>query len=186
MSVQDFEALPQRVFLDSCTLQTLRDYADFIWGGEPIASGDRIHDVADGLANVEALRLIFDINERALFEWILSEASLVEARDKRDPGHLQWALDVLDHTIVCLEQSGGSSPESQAMAVAVMGDRFGYLSSKDRVLIRDAVLLQCDAFLTMESRLPRNAAHLQRELGLRVLRPIEHWKLLERWAGLYK
>ncbi|MBE0418254.1 MAG: hypothetical protein IBX63_10860 [Coriobacteriia bacterium] len=186
MSVEDFEALPQRVFLDSCTLQTLRDYGYFIWEGELIAADDQIHAIPDGLANVEALRSIFDINERAPFEWILSEGSLDEAFDKRDPGHLQWAYDVLDHTLACLEESGGPTVQAESLAQVVMSTRFEYLSAKDRRLIHDAVRLGCDAFLTMERRLPRNSEHLERELGLRVLRPCEHWALLQPWASLYK
>jgi hypothetical protein len=31
-----FETLPRRIFLDSCTAQTLRDYGGFIYEGEPI------------------------------------------------------------------------------------------------------------------------------------------------------
>jgi hypothetical protein len=60
--------LPRRIFLDSCTAQTLRDYGGYINEGEPIDASDRIHRVTDGIANIEALRNIFLINERALFE----------------------------------------------------------------------------------------------------------------------
>jgi hypothetical protein len=66
--IHPFEALPRRIFLDSCTAQTLRDYGGYIYEGEPILKSDRIHRVTDGLANVEALRDIFLISERALFD----------------------------------------------------------------------------------------------------------------------
>jgi hypothetical protein len=36
----------------------------------------------------------------------------------------------------------------------------------------------------MERRLPRNAAHLARELGIEVLTPIRHWEILRPWAAL--
>ena len=45
---------------------------------------------------------------------------------------------------------------------------FGYLGAGDRRLIQDAVYLECDAFLTMERKLPKNAGHIERELGIRV------------------
>jgi hypothetical protein len=57
----------------------------------------------NGVTNLQALREIFLINERAQFEWIVSQGSLVEARDKGDPGHMQWLWDIVDHAKVCLE-----------------------------------------------------------------------------------
>jgi hypothetical protein len=39
--------------------ETLRDYGGFIYEGEPIGAADRIRQVTDGLANLEALRAIF-------------------------------------------------------------------------------------------------------------------------------
>ncbi len=64
--------------------------------------------------------------------------------------------------------------------------RFGYLSAKDKLLARDALALECDAFLTMERKLPKMADHIERELGLNVLRPPDYWALLEPWAALYR
>lgn len=74
-----FESLPRRIFLDSCTAQMLRDYGSYIYEGEPIADRDRIHRVTDGIANINALRNIFLVNERAMFEWIVSRGSMMEA-----------------------------------------------------------------------------------------------------------
>ena len=110
-----FESLPRRIFLDSCTAQTLRNYGGYIYEGEPIPDSDRIHSMADGVANVEALRDIFLINERAQFEWIVSRGSMREAHDKCDPGHMQWLWDIADHSEVCLE-SDGPAAESEALA----------------------------------------------------------------------
>jgi hypothetical protein len=47
------ESLPRRIFLDSCTAQTLRDYGGYINADEPIDAGDRIHRVTDGIANID-------------------------------------------------------------------------------------------------------------------------------------
>lgn len=182
--VRAFETLPRRIFLDSCTAQTLRDYAAFIYEGEVIDAADRIHRVTDGLANLEALRAIFLLTERAQFEWIVAAASLDEAADKRDPGHLQWLWDIADHSQICLDAAGPSA-ESEALAERLAEPRFGYLSDKDRRLLADAVALRCEAFLTMERRLPRNSVHLARELGIEVLTPIRHWEMLRPWAALW-
>jgi hypothetical protein len=48
--------------------------------------------------------------------------------------------------------------------------RFGYLSNKDRMLLRDAARLRGDAFLTVERRLPWNSPAVE-ELEIRVLTP---------------
>ena len=56
--------------------------------------------------------------------------------------------------------------------------RFGYLSRKDAALVRDAVLLESDTFLSLDRKLARNAVHISRELGLEVLRPPELWQVL--------
>src|SRR5262245_13108956 len=60
-----FELLPRRIFLDSCTAQTLRDYGDYIYEAEPIPDSDRIHRVTDGIANIEPSATFFlSINAR--------------------------------------------------------------------------------------------------------------------------
>jgi hypothetical protein len=43
-------------------------------------------------------------------------------------------------------------------------EEIGYLSAKDKLLIFDAVLLVCDAFLTMDERLKRNAENIKKNL----------------------
>ena len=180
-----FESLPRRSFLDSCTAQTLRNYGGYIYEGEPIPESDRIHRVTDGIANIEALRDIFLVNERALFEWIVSRGSMQEAHDKGDPGHMQWLWDVADHSEVCLE-GGGPTAESEILAARLDKPKFGYLSEKDRLLLRHAIILRCEAFLTVERRLPRDAAHIERELSIRILTPITHWEMLRPWAALWR
>ena len=100
--MKHFFEIPRRIFLDSCTVQTLRDYGSFIYEGELIPDSNRIDCVKDGIANVEALRGIFLINDRAQFEWIVSRGSLQEARDKHDPGHLSWLYDMADHSEIYL------------------------------------------------------------------------------------
>ncbi len=184
---ENFNSLPRRLFLDSCTVQTIGQYGTYIWEGEPLSATDSMCRVEGGPANLAALRDIFLVNERALFEWILSEASLAEAEAKHDSRHLRWVHDVMDHTRVCLEESGGPSDESTVLASRLNEPCFGYLSDQDRCLIRDALHLRCDAFLTMEQRLTRNqtqVAHMVREVGLRILRPVDLWERLRPWAGL--
>jgi hypothetical protein len=179
-----FDSLPRRIFLDSCTAQMLRDYGAYVYEGERIPDRDRLYGVTDGIANLRALRDIFLVNERAQFEWIVRRGSMREAFDKRDPGHSQWLWDIADHSAVCLEGDGSTS-ESEALGARLDELKFGYLSRKDRLLVQQAVVLRCEAFLTVERRLPRNAPHIRRELGIHILTPTEHWQTLRPWATLW-
>jgi hypothetical protein len=179
-----FEALPRRIFLDSCAIQTLRDYGAYIYEGESIPDSDRIHRVTNGIANVEALREIMIVSQRAGFQWIISQGSIEEGRGKRDPGHMQWLSEVAAHSTACL-QGAGPTEASEALAARFVEPRFGYLGEKDKLLLTHAVILRCDAFLTVERRLPRNSAHIERELGIQILTPIEHWEMLRPWAALW-
>jgi hypothetical protein len=56
------ETLPHRIFLDSCTAQTLRDYRSYIHESEPLEASDRIFRISDRFANLEALRYIFGVS----------------------------------------------------------------------------------------------------------------------------
>jgi hypothetical protein len=69
---------------------------------------------------------------------------------------------------MCLE-GNGPTKDGAALATRLDEPKFGYLSNKDKLLWRQAVLLRCNAFLTVEQRLPRNAAHIERELSIVVL-----------------
>lgn len=185
MALEEFEQLPRRIFLDSSTLQTLQNYGGFIWENEEIPQTNRIWSMPNGIQNLEALRTIFIVNERAGFEFALSNNSLSEVSEKKDARYLQWAYDVLDHWLACLEEAEDLPNDNSHLAAKLDGNSFGYLGVGDRALIKDAILLDCDAFLTMEQRLPKNARHIQRELGLRVLTPAHYWDLLRPWARLY-
>jgi hypothetical protein len=178
--------LPRRIFLDSSTLQTLQSYGGVVFENEhpPAAAAGR----PDLERDLEALRRVFIVNERAHFEFALSRNSLREVEDKQDPSYRRWALDVLDHWDACVdeyENREAFAGTGERLADVLGESRFGYLSEKDRRLIVDAVAYECDAFLTMEKKLPKHAAHIEEAVGLKILRPTHYWALLEPWAPLY-
>jgi hypothetical protein len=180
-----FEDLPERVFLDSSTLQTLLDYGGPIFEGEAPEPGDRADTLPGFIDDLEALRRILKVVERGSFHFALSQNSLDEVAGKRDLTYARWALDVLDHWLISLDESGGLSQEDSERAAILDEPRFGYLSAKDKLLLRDAIAFDCDAFLTMEKRLAKNALHLRSATQLRVLRPPDYWSLIEPWAALF-
>jgi hypothetical protein len=173
--------VPVRIFLDSNALQAIQDYGDAIFERQEFVlhgrSGADRHDV-------DALCGIFIFVERGAFQFALSANSLREVADRGDPGYLQWAFDVLDHWEASVGESRDAFVGSGQERVRLLhSSRFGYLSRKDAALIRDAVLLESDTFLTLDRKLARNAVHISRELGLEVLRPPELWEVLRPHLG---
>jgi hypothetical protein len=180
--VSGFDALPRRVFLDSSTLQALMRYGNFVWENVRPSPGDRAYSIPGFLGDLEALRLIFQVNERAGFDIVVSPNSVSEVDAKGEPGYTSWVLDVLDHWLIRIEEYQGIAFDDTGPPLASKLDdpRFGYLSAKDKLLIQDALALECDAFLTMEKKLAKNAANLRAAVGIEVLRPPDYWALLQQ------
>jgi hypothetical protein len=178
--VRGWLSLPRRIYLDTSTLQNLYDFGGEIFEGEPFAPHGRAAHV-QGLADeIDALQMIFMVNQRAMFEFVVTEASLREVVNRTRPGYTQWVYDVLDTWPI---QSDGEEPPTPGQAFE--DRRFGMISVKDRNLLQEALDWRCDAFMTMERRLPTAAAFIERQTGLRVMRPTMYWGLLSRFARLY-
>jgi hypothetical protein len=178
--VRAWLSLPRRIYLDTSTLQKLYDFGGEIFEGEPfepVGRAARVQGLAD---EIDALRMIFMVNERAMFEFVVTEASLREVVNRTRPGYTQWVYDVLDTWLI---QSEGEEPPEPG---TTFEDRcFGMISVKDRRLLQEALDWRCDALMTMERRLPTAAAFIERQTGLWVMRPTTYWDLLSRFARLY-
>ena len=58
--------------------------------------------------------MIFMVNERAMFEFVVTEASLREVVNRTHPGYTQWVYDVLDTWLI----------QSEGEAAADAGQNF--------------------------------------------------------------
>ncbi len=179
-----FGEIPQRIFLDSSTLQTIQVYGGFLYENEIVSEDDPVYRDANGIEKLKALRLIMRIAERAPFEFALSHNSFTEVHNKGDSQYLKWAYDVLDHWLTCLNESGEPHGNQTAL-YAIDSSSYGYLGQGDRMLLKDAISLDCDTFLTMENKLPKNADHIEKTLGIRVLTPIGMREYLRPWVALF-
>jgi hypothetical protein len=178
--VREFKSLPRRIYLDTCTLQTMHDFDAVVFEDEPLDPSSHASKVEGLPEELEALRKIFAVNERAMFEFVITKTSLQEVQARDNRRYTQWVHDVRDPWLV---QSAGDEPAGWGLTFYAR--RFGMISSADRILLQDALDFSCDAFMTVEKRLPRNAEHIERWTGLRVMRPTEYWDLLAPWAQLY-
>jgi hypothetical protein len=178
------EELPHRLFLDSSMLQRLESYGEFIYDGGSIDETDRIWSIPGGVDDIEALRCIMFVGQRACFELVVSNNSFREVEESGRVSYLMWAYEILGYWQDLLRNYSdhGIAPFSgrgAELARKLESSKFGYLSDKDRLLIRDAVMLECHAFLTMDNKLARDTAHIEKELGLKVLSPTGYWKVLQ-------
>ena len=58
-----------------------------------------------------------------------------------------------------MEETGGLALANEPLLNKLVGGAFGYLGAKDMLLLKDALSFGCEAFMPMENRLPKNAAH---------------------------
>ena len=178
--VQAWASLPRRIYLDTSVPQKLYDFGGATFEDEPFEPVGRAARV-DGLADeIQALRMIFKVNERTLFEFVVTEASLRGVEARNEPRFTQWVYDVQDTWLILSEAEEPPTPGT------MLNDRrFGMISVKDRRLLQEALDWRCDAFMTIERRLPTAAAYVEQQTGLRIMRPKTYWSLLDRWANLY-
>jgi len=158
-------------------------YGGFLYENESLPHKDPIRLDPLGEAKLDALRAILQVSERGSFEFALSENSLAEVGRAQDSSYLRWAYDLLDYWLAF--EAADIRSELPARLVMTSAS-LGYLSEGDRALLADALALNCDAFLTVESRLPKNSQHIEKVTGLRVLTPIGMWDLLRPWAALFR
>jgi hypothetical protein len=172
----------------SSIIQTLLQYAQYIENGDDISQHDAIHKVTNGLRNVEALREIRAVLERGTFELVVSRNNFLEVKAKQDPELLVWMHDLISLWASVMDSyEGGNAFTGKGAEILKKLDhkRLGFLSAKDKELLLDAVMFECDTFLTMEERLSKNAKAINRFLGIRVIRPFEHWGMLRPFAALW-
>jgi hypothetical protein len=70
--------LPRRLHLDTGNLQTLFDYGEQVWENEAFVAMERDGNVTSLADEVQAMRPIMAVNERAGFEFVVTNASLHE------------------------------------------------------------------------------------------------------------
>jgi hypothetical protein len=185
-SYEDFLNLPRRVFLDSSVLQNVHKYGEILFDNQELKPEARIWKWEEGPAEINALRNIFVVSQRAEFQFAVSRNSLKEVAGKEDSAFLGWARNMLRYWEECLAWTGvPNSSKAESICGKLDTESFAYLSAGDRALLRDAVIVACDAFLTMDFKLRKNSSHLEQELKIRVLSPNDYWKLLMPWAALY-
>ena len=194
----DMPSIPGRLLLDTCVLSTIQDEGAYIFEGE-IPDWLTDNGVHEDLA---ALRHIFQVNQRASFQFLVSPLTFAELANAKDASsnkrRVQWAFDVLDVWLIVLEETedriseGGTvrhrfklTMELQEFERRLMSKADFRRDPFDRLLMVQYKMANCDAFLTLD----RNTILCHREWllnqGIEVLRPSEYWEILKPYAPLW-
>lgn len=192
--LKKFQSLPGRLLVDTCVLNLIQDEGAYIWNGEITRSLEQ-KDVASEL---RALRLIFQINERAMFQFVVSPLTIGELAAIKDfnerESRIRWALDVLDTWQITIwetkdntvRQRRSLTPEFVELEKKLCKIPDLNRSPYDRLLLLETRMANCDAFLTTDYKTILRHKKQLHKLGIRVLLPSEFLVLLQPFIGLWK
>jgi len=185
-STDTFETLPKRILLDTNVLDCAVK-----WGPQ-VFEGARVPDklptaLADDIA---ALASIFRVCQRAMFDLVVSPKTLEELDATPDE---ETRSNLLEYGSSFLGY--GSNPFlsraelRHARDLARRLDDSPFLAplkdAGDRELVAHAVAFGCDAFCTRDVRSIHRKRALLTPVPLRFLTPMEWWRHLAPWAGLW-
>jgi len=194
----DFLSIPGRLLLDTCVLNIIQDEGAYIYEGE-IPEGLTESEIPEDL---KALRYIFQINERAAFQFLVSPLTFAELANGTDIfqnlRRIQWAFDVLDVWLMVLEETGDRKKEGgtvrhrfklteelQELESRLMSNPDFRRDPFDRLLLIQYKMGNCDAFLTVDrNTIWRHKDWLVDE-GIKILCPSDFWSTLKPYAALW-
>lgn len=167
-------------------LQLVHDYGEFVWDWAPISPGSPILSRVGGVDVLSVIRNIFSVTQRA-YDWqfIISDASQKEVNARGNASYSSWVEEVRANSDYLLQIEEQAYPTHRHAELVLEWKRIGYLGDGDRQLLADALRFGCDAFLTDDRRLARNAAHIKKQIEIEVMTPEEYWERLRPWAALF-
>jgi hypothetical protein len=180
--------IPGRVFLDTCVVNFMLDFGQQIHDGAAIPHVPR-RDSAD----VEALRNLFLIGQRAMWQLAISPHTYFEIARTRDDGRLSdlhvWFQELWQYWRSTIESNDDLPSFIEAEDVRVRTLVSGYLACLpdvgDRILLCDALVYRCDLFCTRDwSTILKHRLELA-ELPIQIVTPSEWWALIQPHAHLW-
>jgi hypothetical protein len=193
-----FKEIPGRLLLDTCVLNLLQDEGEYIFEGQ-VPDGYSLNSIPKDLVG---LRQIFQVNQRASFQFLVSPITFAELANHKDmlisQRRIQWALDVIDVWLIMLEDisdrigEGGSvrhrfklNSELQELERRLLEEPDFSRDPLDRLLLINYKMGNCDAFLTLDRNTIWRHRNLLMTVGIRVLRPSDFWEILKPWSGIW-
>lgn len=150
-----------------------------MFDGGDLAANDRLRRMPRGWDNLDSLRSIIILGNRGTWEVAISKNSLREVEAAKNLRYLNYAYEWAEYWATWIDAYGEQGPvmgHGARHADTLDGKDFRYLSKGDRILLQDALILECETFLTMDAKLARNAKHIDKMLGLWVVEPVDFWE----------
>lgn len=177
--------LPRRVFLDTSIVDYFCMYSNIILDGEALPSDSQIFRMGDLRDDVSALNQIVLMHQRNTIELAASPSDVHMILGGTDFRQLEWISDSerswqpsRDHA------DPGTARGEREGATPLQQKIYGYLSKAHKLRLGQALALECDAFLSVDPRLTRNAAHLEKTLNLMVAQPSAFVRRIKRCFSL--
>ena len=188
-SRSEWQEIPGRVFLDTCVVNLILDYGEQIHDSLAIP-----RDVSARVASdVEALRALFMVGQRASWQLAISPCTYKEVTETRHAERRRelerWFFEVWQYWQVFLESSPDIPNLADAEEIRLRLSASGALASlpddNDRNLVCDAVVYRCDAFCTRDWRTILKFRQELASLPCRIVTPTEWWSAVRPWSGLW-
>lgn len=190
--------IPERTLWDTSVINRIYNNSAYIFEGE-----EGWDEPPSDFAEVKALRHLLLVNERAHFQFVVSPLTVAEVANTTDfadrERRLRWLLDLLDHTIIMLDESGARTAdggtyrhrfklpaELQRFEKDLLEIADFRRDPVDRLLLIQHRMGGCDAFITLDKATIWRHRETLAGMGVRVLTPSEHWRLVKPWAGLWR
>ena len=180
--------VPSRVFLDTCVVNFMLEF------GEQIHDGANLPSVSPReAADIEALRDLWIVGQRAMWQLAISPYTYSEIARTQDPGKLQqlhvWFQELWQYWRSIIEQTDDLPSFVEAEDIRVRTLVSEYLSCLpdvgDRVLICDALVYRCDLFCTRDWTTVLKHRSELRGLPIEIVTPSEWWAKVHPYAGLW-
>lgn len=181
-----FSRVPKRIFLDTNIVNLMVKYRRHVFEQEPIPAD--LHPSA--AHHVEALMHLFSIGFRAGWDLVVSRETINEIERTVDPyvrGELlDYAWEVSDEEFWEYSENSDFRFAGKLGRSFAQADMMSVLPDEsDRILIGHAIGLACDAFCTRDLRTIVNKRHKLPPLPISIMTPVEWWKRVKPWAGLW-
>ena len=164
-----------KIFLDTNIVIYLARYNGYVMVGEP----DQLleHEDEGWQAEVSALKQLFDVHEVAGFRFATTPTIIEEMTHNPSPRWEREFLELLvEHTRDCIAEEEIQFTEELVQEVMrSLSPTFGKITN-DCLALAEAIVLECDVFLTNDAKLARRVDPQGRIMIMRATGLLERWR----------
>ena len=175
-----FERIPGKIFLDTNIVNLIAKWPKQVFEHVPVPIGV---DRQTGY-DIEALMHVFYTGQRAYWHLAASAKTIDEISNTPDDAVrerlLNYAIEVVDQV-----SEGSRRGRDLGRRLSDSALLSALPDPSDRELLGNAIGMGCDVFCTRDHKTIIRRRHLLPDLPLRILTPVEWWRAIKPWAGLW-